>query len=578
MKPEELADALETLADGPPWDTAWLRSLLPELAVRGCLVAQDKEDIEGARNLVESSMSLRLEAAGGKFTRASAPLAEEEIPETERQLAPKSWRVVPLGNIVSVDRGITFPGSAKTKEPEPGRVACLRTTNVQETVEWNDLLYVPDDYVKSDRNWVRAGDLLMSTANSRDLVGKVALVGEPPVNAAFGGFLTALRPLVMLPGFLIAVLRTGHARRLLIGSATQTTNIANISMGRLRPFPLPVPPLAEQHRIVAKVDELMEHAAVVEERHLAATSARVHLRNAALHALTEAEDHEAVETAWSRIEEHFNDLFTEPDDIQPLRQTILRLAVRGRLVAHTVEDDGVHALSRKLSSEITRLVGLGEMRRPKRVTEVRTFGMEVPASWSILPVSAVAEIRLGRQRSPKDHSGPNMCSYLRVANVYEDRIDTADVKQMNFTPAEQELYRVRYGDLLLNEGQSRELVGRPAIFRDEIPGACFQNTLLRVRPLAGIPSEYLLLVFRYHLHAGHFAAAATQTVNIAHLSAGRLAPIGVPLPPIAEQHRIVAKVDELMTLCDTLETSLRRAKETREQFAGSASHALTRPD
>ena len=75
-----------------------------------------------------------------------------------------------------------------------------------------------------------------------------------------------------------------------------------------------------------------------------------------------------------------------------------------------------------------------------------------------------------------------MRPYLRVANVYEDRLDLSDVKQMNFTPNEYETFHLRDGDILLNEGQSIELVGRPAMYRGEVPGACFQNTLVRFRP------------------------------------------------------------------------------------------------
>src|SRR5207253_937299 len=101
-----------------------------------------------------------------------------------------------------------------------------------------------------------------------------------------------------------------------------------------------------------------------------------------------------------------------------------------------------------------------------------------------------------------------MRPYLRVANVYEDRLELADVMKMNFTPAEYETYRLLPGDVLLNEGQSLELVGRPAIFRGEIEGACFQNTLIRFRPSAAVEARFALVVFRAYLHTGRFQRIA----------------------------------------------------------------------
>lgn len=104
---------------------------------------------------------------------------------------------------------------------------------------------------------------------------------------------------------------------------------------------------------------------------------------------------------------------------------------------------------------------------------------DLPESWIWTKVENIGRVQLGRQRSPKNHSGPFMRPYLRAANVFEDRIDTLDILKMNFAPEEYEIYKLEVGDILLNEGQSKELVGRPAIYRGEVPGSCFQNTLVR---------------------------------------------------------------------------------------------------
>ena len=95
--------------------------------------------------------------------------------------------------------------------------------------------------------------------------------------------------------------------------------------------------------------------------------------------------------------------------------------------------------------------------------------------------------------------------------------------EMNFAPKEFEVYRLREGDILLNEGQSLELVGRPAMLRGELDDVCFQNTLVRFRASSVVDPAYALIVFRAYLHSGRFQRIARWTVNITHLGGGRFA-------------------------------------------------------
>lgn len=147
-----------------------------------------------------------------------------------------------------------------------------------------------------------------------------------------------------------------------------------------------------------------------------------------------------------------------------------------------------------------------------------------------------------------------MRPYLRVANVYEDRIDLRDVMEMHFEPREVERFELKPGDILLNEGQSRELVGRPAMYRDELPGACFTNSLVRFQPFDVVENKFALALFRHWLKNGAFQSIAQITTNIAHLGAGRFADMDFPLPPLKEQRRIVAKLE-------ALQARSRRARE-----------------
>jgi type I restriction enzyme S subunit len=147
-----------------------------------------------------------------------------------------------------------------------------------------------------------------------------------------------------------------------------------------------------------------------------------------------------------------------------------------------------------------------------------------------------------------------MRPYLRVANVYEDRIDLDDVMEMHFEAREVERYELKPGDILLNEGQSRELVGRPAMYRGELPGACFTNSLLRFQASEVVEGRFALALFLHWLKSGAFQSIGQITTNIAHLGAGRFGDMDFPVPPLNEQRRIVAKLE-------ALQSRSRRARE-----------------
>lgn len=194
----------------------------------------------------------------------------------------------------------------------------------------------------------------------------------------------------------------------------------------------------------------------------------------------------------------------------------------------------------------------------------------LPEGWCWVSVEQAGEIRLGRQRAPQHHHGDHMRPYLRVANVYEDRLDLRDVKEMNFTPDEFVTYALLYGDILLNEGQSPELVGRPAMYRDEIPGCCYQKTLLRFRASPDVAAAFALSVFRSYLHSGRFRKSSSITTSIAHLAAERFIVIEFPLPPLAEQEAIVEIVEGQLSVVDHLEADidakLKKAQSLRQSI------------
>jgi type I restriction modification DNA specificity protein len=199
---------------------------------------------------------------------------------------------------------------------------------------------------------------------------------------------------------------------------------------------------------------------------------------------------------------------------------------------------------------------------------------KVPSDWSMITVRDAGDVRLGRQRSPKFHRGASMRPYLRVANVFEDRIDSNDVMTMQFDKEEFDQYRLVPGDILLNEGQSPHLLGRPAMYRGEPPNVAFTNSLIRFRAAKGILPDWALLVFRRYLHGNRFMRESQITTNIAHLSAGRFKTVEFPVPPLSDQHRIVGEVQQQLSViaatATALENQLRRSYALRSSVLRSA--------
>lgn len=159
-------------------------------------------------------------------------------------------------------------------------------------------------------------------------------------------------------------------------------------------------------------------------------------------------------------------------------------------------------------------------------------------TWKVGRVGKSGEVQLGRQRAPKYQTGKWTRPYLRVANVFDDSFDFSDVLSMDFDSRDFERYQLLPNDILLNEGQSRELVGRCAQYRGEIDGCCFQNTLLRFRCGDNLIADFAFAYFQYLFYRQIFAAVASQTTSIAHLGADTFKRLYIPLPPLKEQQHI----------------------------------------
>ncbi|AQZ99176.1 hypothetical protein B5M06_13860 [Comamonas kerstersii] len=178
-----------------------------------------------------------------------------------------NWTSANLSDISLVVRGITFPASAKLNEWSIDRVCCLRTSNIQKKLDLRDVYFVDRSYVKREEQIVQPGDILMSMANSYELVGKVARADNLIYPSAFGAFLAAVRSTDVINGsYLFNFLKSSEAQRKLREGSSQTTNIANISASTLGKLEIPLPPLAEQRRIADKLDTTLARVDTLNDR------------------------------------------------------------------------------------------------------------------------------------------------------------------------------------------------------------------------------------------------------------------------------------------------------------------------
>lgn len=213
-----------------------------------------------------------------------------------------------------------------------------------------------------------------------------------------------------------------------------------------------------------------------------------------------------------------------PKELEKFAVPLPPLAEQRRIAGILDKVDTLRALQANRSASLAQL-------RSAFLREM-VGSLQIGSGWDSIRVDEAGSVRLGRQRSPKYQTGSYSIPYMRVANVHEDRIDTSDVLVMDFDGADRERYSLRHGDILLNEGQSTELVGRPAMWRNEIDQCCYQNTLVRFRckPDVCLP-EFALAVFLEYFLNGEFARISSKTSNVAHLGAARFA--SLPFPRVA---------------------------------------------
>jgi len=552
-----------------------LRDLILELAVRGKLVPQDPCD-EPASVLLEriAAEKARLVKEGKiKKSKVLPKIGEEEQPFD----LPEGWEWGCLGDIVAIIRGITFPASEKHREPSEERIACLRTANVQDKIEWDDLLYVKTSFVKRLEQRAEVGDIVMSMANSKELVGKVAYIEKiPSGSATFGGFLSVIRPYEIDASFLMTVLRAPQTRSVLIDSSSQTTNIANISLEKLNPLVIAIPPLPEQHRIVAKVDELMALCDQLELRSESQLAAHQTLVETLLATLTDCADADELAQNWARLSTHFDTLFTTEASIDALKQTILQLAVMGKLVPQDPSNEPASALLERIATQKAQLVKEKKIKKEKPLLAISEDEkpFELPQGWEWCHLKDIITIMdAGWSPACPPEASPDIDTWgvLKTTAVQTLEYRDYENKVLDKTKTPRPENEVMVGDILITRAGPKNRVGISCLVEKTRPKLMISDKIIRFHLVeVGLSERFISLCLNAGATAvyidGSKSGMAESQMNISQDKL-KLAPI--PLGPIKEQNHIMDRVDQLMTLCDQLKTRLQTSQQTQLALAES---------
>lgn len=555
MNADRLLALYETVAEAPD-AIARLRRFVLDLAVRGKLVAQDPAD-ESASELLKriAAEKARLVRAGEIRKKAAQ---DPKMVEPPHEL-PAGWRWVSLGTVFLYDAG----AKRDPKSLDPSLWLLELEDIEKETGRLLARIAVADRESKSTKSEFRPGDILYGKL--RPYLTKVLVADEPGYSTTE---IVAIRPFVPLcseycaialrrPDFVEYVTRLGQGTKM----PRLRTEDAVVS-------PFPLPPLAEQRRIVAKVDELMALLDELEAARSAREATRDRLTAASLARLT------ALDSAPAEFQDNARfalaklpSLTTRLDQIKPLRQTILNLAVRGKLVEQDPADERSVQNALRPDTEAESY--------DRRAFEERASKFDLPSNWTIQPLSRVAERIVDcPHTTPKWTEKGVLC--IKTNQV---RAGILDLSAPTFVS--EETYKIRIerleplpDDILyIREG------GVLGVGCRIPPNArlCMGQRLMLIRANASVTPVFLELCLNSPWIAD-FAAEKTTGGAAPRVNMSLVRGYPIPLPPLAEQHRIVAKVDALMALCDRLEEALAAADTTRQRLLESLLHEVLSPE
>ena len=547
----EFIAAFDVIAEAPG-GVERLRALVLRLAVRGRLVPQDSGD-EPVAVLLERISKERMELTERKKLRVSKSLSPVSQYEVDFEI-PQRWTWARLGNLYHLEMGQSPPSQFYNQTGDG-------LPFYQGKADFGDRFPTVRYWCTKPTKLADEGDVLLSV---RAPIGPTNIATE---RCCIGRGLAALRPLAGMPTkYLLWTIRAFEEQLDSLGTGT---TFKAISRKLLEPFPLPLPPLAEQHRIVAKVDELMRLIDRLETARSSREAARVAGRDSALAALRNAATPQEVGVAWTCIAERMDDLFTDPADLVPLREAVLQLAVRGRLVEQEPDDEPAGRLLELIVAEKAELVKKKKVRKRKPYGSLMSdeIPFEIPRSWTWARLHDLAH-DLGQKVPDKTFS------YIDVSAIDNKRgeiISAVPILDPSEAPSRARKL-VRLGSVIYST--VRPYLLNIAIVDCEYSPMPIASTAFAVlHPHSGVHSRLLFFYLRAPFFVD-FVTAQMKGVAYPAINDTDLLCAPVPLPPTAEQYRIVAKVDELMGLIDQLEQHLVDKRKYHEASADAATNVV----
>ena len=511
MNAERLLAHYEQIADAPD-AIGRLRRFILDLAVRGKLVPQGPKDEPASELLNRIALEKRRLAKAGEIK------AEKSLPPVGDDAdfdVPSNWRWTRLGVVTSYIQRGKSPKYATSDGTAVVSQKCVQWVGLDLTVAKQVTKESLAEY--ESIRFIRDSDLLWNSTGT-GTIGRVIRVVQPPEKLVCDSHVTIVRCLTVDPEYIRSWLRSdrvyGQVEDRAAGSTNQVELTAYMAINQV----VPLPPLAEQHRIVAKVDELMALCDRLEAARAEREATRDRLAASSLARLN-APDPGTFQADARFVLNALPALTTRTDQIKQLRQTILNLAVRGKLVPG---DEG--ELIKEIELESLVKIVRGSSPRPKG--DPRYYGGPVPR--------------------------------LLIADITRDgKYVTPQID--NLTIAGAKLSRpMSKGSLVLAISGS---YGVPAFLAVD---ACIHDGFIGFRDVSPIVDpQYLYLIMQFRRP---YFDDVVKDSGLKNLTTEHLKRLTVPLYPIAVQRRIVAKVDELMALCDRLEASLTDTAATRRRL------------
>ncbi|HBC3911332.1 TPA: restriction endonuclease subunit S [Vibrio parahaemolyticus] len=537
-----------------------LRELIIELAIQGKLTAS--LDFKGsAKKSVEDAIVAKFNLSKERNIRG-----DKETYSSDRAKGfPLHWETICVGQVAHVLGGKRVPKGYKLSE-QPTDFVYLRVTDMKnQSIDESDLRYISEEVFKQiSRYTINTGDVYVTIA------GTIGAVGTIPPHLD-GMSLTENAAKLVFSGlskkYLVTVLQSSFVTRQFNDAVNQMAQ-PKLSLNSIKHTCIPIPPLEEQEYITDKVDELMALCDQLEQQTEASIEAHQVLVTTLLDTLTNSADADELMQNWARISEHFDTLFTTEESIDQLKQTILQLAVMGKLVPQEPNDEPASELLKRIEEEKAQLVKEKKIKKQKVLPPISDDEkpFEQPTGWEICRLGELLPQFQNGASSRGDKEG-NEIVVLRLADIKDWQISLDDTRSIVIERKSIERYSLQEGDvLIIRVNGSADIVGRFVTCHEDYD-AIYCDHFIRMRfPVeCYVPSFLSLLgsssIIREKIADLFISTAGQKTVNQTHISS-----LITVLPPIKEQLRIINKVDELLSICNQLKLRLKESKSTQLQL------------